>query len=72
MFMLQAGEAAGLMSGFHSVHDSADGDQESDEVEDNEDSIPYSEDFDEWPDAPVMLCPDPAATQQVGVHTYPG
>jgi hypothetical protein len=45
---------------------SDDGERESDDVEDLEDSIPYSEDFDDWPDAPVMLCPDPAAAHQVG------
>jgi hypothetical protein len=50
---------------FASAHDRADIDGESDEVEDLEDSIPYIEDFEEWPDAPVMLCPDPAAAQQV-------
>lgn len=42
--------------------------RESDEVDDDhEDSVPYSEDFDDWRDAPVMLCPDPGAQQQVRV-----
>jgi hypothetical protein len=49
-----------------SVHEMrSDGEHDSDEAEDLEDAIPYSEDFDDWPDAPVMLCPDPAAAHQV-------
>lgn len=48
-----------------SVHNRSDGEHDSDEAEDLEDAIPYSEDFDDWPDAPVMLCPDPAAAHQV-------
>jgi hypothetical protein len=43
----------------------SDADRDSDQAEDLEDSIPLSEDFDEWPDAPVMLCADPAAAHQV-------
>jgi hypothetical protein len=27
---------------------------------------PSLQDFDDWPDAPVMMCPDPADRQQVG------
>lgn len=51
-----------------SVHNRSDGEHDSDEAEDLEDAIPYSEDFDDWPDAPVMLCPDPAAAHQVMRH----
>jgi hypothetical protein len=51
---------------------SDDGERESDDVEDLEDSIPYSEDFDDWPDAPVMLCPDPAAAHQVCPFGFSG
>jgi hypothetical protein len=51
--------------GFVPSRDHADVDRESDDVDDLEDSIPYIEDFEDWPDAPVMLCPDPAAAQQV-------
>lgn len=47
------------------LHGASDADRESDDVEDLEESVPYSEDFDEWPDAPVMLCPDTAAAHQV-------
>eukprot|EP00878_Enallax_costatus_P041543 GHUV01048351.1.p1 GENE.GHUV01048351.1~~GHUV01048351.1.p1 ORF type:complete len:503 (+),score=145.78 GHUV01048351.1:263-1771(+) len=28
-------------------------------------AVPYLEDFDEWPDQPVMVCPDPAVSKQV-------
>jgi hypothetical protein len=49
----------------------AHADDESDAVDDaHEDAVPFSEDFDDWPDAPVMLCPDPAALDQVCVQGF--
>lgn len=69
---VQVSEGGGVMGGFVSGHDHADVDRESDDVEDLEDSIPYIEDFEDWPDAPVMLCPDPAAAQQVRPPRFVG
>lgn len=43
----------------------SDGGHESDEAEELEVSVPCLEDFEDWPDAPVMVCADQAAVHQV-------
>jgi hypothetical protein len=63
--LAQGTETAAGLGEFAPVHDRCDGERDSDQAEDLEDLIPLSEDFDEWPDAPVMLCADPAAAHQV-------
>lgn len=55
----QAGSHAG--SGDGSDDEEAGSDDEADWYE----GAPCLEDFDGWPDQPVMLCPDPALTKQV-------
>lgn len=51
--------------GFSLARERSDEDTHTDEENDTEGSIPYSEDFDDWPDAPVMVRPDPEASHQV-------
>jgi hypothetical protein len=65
---MQASIAAEAGSGAESAagEEEAGSDSDSGVETDWDDMGPSLQDFDEWPDAPVMMCPDPADRQQVG------
>jgi hypothetical protein len=67
---MQASVAAEVGSGAESAagEEEAGSGSDSGMETDWEEMGPSLQDFDEWPDAPVMMCPDPADRQQVNAQ----